>query len=88
MTQKTVSVGDAVRYYDEYGNARMALVTAVWGDVHYSGNGEMLDAPSINLVFVSPDESMTDSWGRQIGRESSLVHKSSQPAHGQYWDWR
>jgi hypothetical protein len=40
-----------------------------------------------NLVWVSGDEKRKDSYGRQIVRESSVVHKGSQPAHGNYWLW-
>lgn len=28
-----------------------------------------------------------DSYGQQLIRESSVVHKGSQPAHGNYWVW-
>jgi hypothetical protein len=40
-----------------------------------------------NLVWISGDEQRTDSYGRQLIRESSVVHKGSQPAHGNYWVW-
>lgn len=40
-----------------------------------------------NLVWISGDEKRTDSYGRQLIRESSVVHKGSQPAHGNYWVW-
>jgi len=40
-----------------------------------------------NLVWISGDEMRKDSYGRQLIRESSVVHKGSQPAHGNYWLW-
>ena len=40
-----------------------------------------------NLVWISGDEKREDSYGRQLIRESSVVHKGSQPAHGNYWLW-
>lgn len=40
-----------------------------------------------NLVWVSGDAKRTDSYGQQLIRESSVVHKGSQPAHGNYWLW-
>jgi hypothetical protein len=27
----------------------------------------------------------TNSYGRQIERQTSIVHQSNQPAHGNYW---
>lgn len=41
--------------------------------------------PSINVVYVSSDKSQTDSYGRQIVRQTSTVHQSGQTAHGRYW---
>ena len=38
-----------------------------------------------NLVFVNPDEGMTDSYGRQTAHDSSVVHESNQTAHGNFW---
>jgi hypothetical protein len=40
-----------------------------------------------NLVWVSGDVKRTDSYGQQTIRESSVVHKGSQHAHGNYWIW-
>lgn len=39
-------------------------------------------APSINLVYCSKDKAMTDPYGRQILRATSVVHESVQPAAG------
>lgn len=41
--------------------------------------------PSLNLVFVTDDETQTDPYGRQIARNTSVCHKSAQAAHGMYW---
>jgi hypothetical protein len=71
-----MQVGDLVIYHDTKGQPHNALVTAV----HGAGPN-----PCINLAYVSGDESRTDNWGRQIERQGSVVHKSSQTAHGQYW---
>lgn len=70
-----VKVGQAVKFVNERGVEQDALVTEVWGDVN----------PGINLMFVSTNEEKKDSYGRQMERHSSVVHKSSQPAHGMYW---
>jgi hypothetical protein len=40
-----------------------------------------------NLVWVSGDEKRKDDYGRQTCRESSVVHKGSQPAQGNFWVW-
>lgn len=71
-------IGDHVIYVDEYGREHNALVTAIWG----------IDSPtkSLNLVYVSDDSAKTDQYGRQICRDAtSVVHESSQPAHGRKW---
>lgn len=41
--------------------------------------------PSMNLVYVSTDESQHDSYGRQIIRPTSVGHSSTQTATGYYW---
>ena len=69
-------VGDHVVYADPKGHEHNAIVTANWG----TG-----DTPSLNVVFVDPDETKTDSYGRQIARNTSVVHQSNQAAHGMYW---
>lgn len=78
-----VKVGDQVVYVDKTGARRPALVTAVWGKETYpyeDGTG-----PTINLVFVSDDATKQDPYGRQIERETSIVHHSLQTAPGNYW---
>ena len=71
-----MKIGDKVIFTDAVGNFHYALVTAVWGQ------GE---TPSLNVVYVSDDESQTDQYGRQITRATSVVHESNQHAHGMKW---
>lgn len=70
-------LGASVEFVDPTGNAHKALVTAVWGNPD--------DNPSLNLVYVSADETKTDQYGRQIERKTSIVHESRQGAHGNFW---
>jgi hypothetical protein len=72
-----MKIGDAVTYVDPKGIEHAALVTANWG-------GDAPD-PSLNLVYVSDDETQTDNYGRQIGRNTSVVAEARQHAHGNYW---
>ena len=58
-------VGDVVIYTDQVRNDHNAIVTAVWGE------------DCVNLVLVSPDESKTDSYGRQIERQTSVCRYNS-----------
>lgn len=67
-------VGGSVVYTNPRGKTCVALVTAVWG------------INCINLVYVAEEENQTDNYGRKIARESSLMRKSSDSAHGQFWD--
>lgn len=71
-----VQIGDAVVFVDSHAREHDALVTNVFGITGY---------PAVNVVFVSEDTSRTDSCGRQIERQTSVVHQTSQPAHGMYW---
>ena len=78
---KTLKMGGPVIYVDHRGVERDALVTQIWGPVDDLEN----NPPSINLVYVSGDEDKDDSWGRQIDRDSSVVHEKHQGAHGNKW---
>ena len=73
-----VSKGSYVVWYDPYGRAHDALVTNVWGEG---------DTPSINVVVVNLEDGQTDQYGQKIQRETSVVHRSSQHAHGRFWDY-
>lgn len=74
-----VNIGDNVIYADEYGTTHEALVTQQWGKPD--------DKPSINLLWVVGDPEKMDSYGRQIERNTSVVHKDNQSAHGRWWDF-
>ena len=76
-------VGDVVIYFDHSGMPHNAVITAVWGPEVYPAPE---DAPSLNLVYVSTDESKSDPFGRQIERDTSVPHRSQQKAHGNYWE--
>ena len=70
-------VGAHVVYVDPVAGQHQAMVTAVWGDPK--------DCPLINVVYVDPDVSRTDSYGRQISRSTSLCHRSNSNVHGNYY---
>lgn len=85
IVEKQLSVGSHVVYTDQFSVRHDAVVTAVWGEISaYKPNTPM---PGCNLVFVSGDETKTDPYGRQIERETSVVHVSNQPAKGRFWSW-
>lgn len=69
-----VKVGDMVIYTDPVGTSHLSLVTAVWD-------------PSINVVYVDDDETKTDSYGRQIARNTSVLPHERQTAPGNFWDF-
>jgi len=70
-------VGDHVIFVDPVSKKRDALVTAVWGPED--------GTPAINIVLVHTDEKREDGYGRQMDRITSVVHESSQSAHGNFW---
>ena len=63
--KREVKVGDAVRFFDSYKKEHAALVTAVHSQT------------CINVVFVSEDVTKSDTYGRQIERQTSVSHISS-----------
>ena len=65
-------IGQTVVFVDAHGMGHPALITAVHGSAGPNWQ------PSINLVFVTNDESKTDPYGRQIERHTSVVHKAMQ----------
>lgn len=85
MDRKKLEIGSAIIFVDGHGVRHNALVTIVWGQVeaYRSPTGE----PGCNLLFVSGDPTREDSCGRQMERQTSVVHKSNQVAHGMYWCW-
>ena len=77
-----MKIGDHVLYVDALSRPRHALVTAGWNQPGYTPT---TPEPGLNLVLVSHDEAKDDPYGRQIERETSVVHVSNQPAPGAYW---
>lgn len=85
----------AIIYVDSHGTRHTAFVTAWWncrtkaedafGTPPHQCVGEAQGG--VNLVFVSKDGAKQDPYGRQIERATSVVHKTSQPAHANYWMW-
>ena len=75
--EKISRVGQPVIFVDAVGKTHNAIVTADWS---YGGT-----PASVNLVFVSDDEALTDPYGRQIVRKTSVVHQGQQAAPGMYW---
>jgi len=77
-----------VKFRNSKGKLQDALVNIWWGAPdapgYYNEKGE---EPGCNLIIVSDDEKRDDSFGRQSEHETSVVHKSNQPAHGNYWCW-
>ena len=54
-------------------------------DEHFAKYGSW---PGVNLVFLQPDEKMTDQHGRQKGHASSCCHGSGQGVpQGYCWLW-
>jgi hypothetical protein len=70
------NVGQHVKWFDPVGQPHDALVTAVHSTQ---------DFPSINVVVVNCEPGQTDNYGQKIQRETSVVHKTNQSAHGRYW---
>jgi hypothetical protein len=85
MKERKYEVGQHVIYVDKFGKPRDALVTIWW--LQQTAYQPETPAPGCNLVFVSGDERKDDSCGRQTERETSVVHRSNQPAHGNFWCW-
>lgn len=65
-------------WVDPVGLPHHALVTANWGQADN-------ETPSINVVVVNVEDGQTDNYGQKIQRETSVVHKTNQSAHGRYW---
>lgn len=86
--ERNYSTGQAVIYVDAYGVKHDALITKWWnGDQTIEMYLSQYGDPGCNLVYVVKDESKTDSYGRQILRETSVIHKSRQAAPGNYYCW-
>jgi hypothetical protein len=83
-TKKAIEVGDLVCFIDPTGREFPGLVTAVWKGEYWEKNPD--GEPGLNIVYVSPDENQTDTYGRQIRRDAtSLVHVAMNPAGRNCW---
>lgn len=71
------AVGTAVKYVDEVSVEHDAILTAVWGPD--------LGKCAVNLLYVSGDESKTDSYGRQMERAPSVSAEGAGTAHGRFY---
>jgi hypothetical protein len=76
-----MEVGDVIWFVDAVAVSHRALVTNVFDN----GQPTSIPNPAVNLVFVSDDKLETDQYGRQIKRNTSVVHKLNQSAHGSFW---
>lgn len=90
--ERSYDLNSQIVYVDPKGVRHSAIVTVWWANgadgqneikEYVSASGE----PGCNLVFTSKDPERKDSYGRQIERATSVVHKSKQPAHGSFWCW-
>jgi hypothetical protein len=72
---KQTKIGDSVMFINSLRQETPALVTAVWSPT------------CINVVIVSDDVNQTDTYGRQIQRYTSVMHKSCQGEviYGMVW---
>ena len=80
---REVEVGQHVIFVDEDRGRHHALVVAVWGETVVHDRG--ISYPTLNLVYVSSDESKTDQYGRQIERVSSITPIEGSMAPGFCW---
>jgi hypothetical protein len=63
--RRQLKVGEVVVYVDSFKQEHLALTTSV--------HGTGADTPcGCNLVYVSADESKTDTYGRQVERQTSV----------------
>ena len=83
METKTVSIGDEVIFIDSKRQEHNALVTHVWGAETYPDDGGI--RPSLNLVYVLADDKRDDQYGRQLQRETSVVHQQLNAAGCNAW---
>ena len=94
---KQIKVGDPIEFVDQQGRSHAALVTEVHGTYGHScgtlpkhdEEGETVwgGHPPINVLYVTKEEGKRDSWGAQIERSSSVVHREHQGASGLYWEF-
>lgn len=83
MQRHEVKIGNHVIFTDSHRRQHSALLTAVWGGPPESAIPE--NPPAVNLVYVVDDETRDDPYGRQIERETSVVHRMFNSAGGNCW---
>ena len=83
--ERKYEVGQHVVYVDQWSIPRDSLITIWW--LSQPAYQPQNPTPGCNLVFIEGDPKRDDSCGRQMGRETSVVHKSNQVAKGRYWCW-
>jgi hypothetical protein len=88
--EKKYDQNSHIVYVDPKGVPHSALATVWWDGndrtqvaAYIAASGE----PGCNLVYVTEDGSKKDPYGRQLERSTSVVHKSKQAAHGNFWCW-
>lgn len=102
IMQRKYDHDTSIIYVDPKGVRHTAIVTAWWGvagaglydkDAGVAGSSGVhayvseTNEPGCNLVYVAKDTAKGDPYGRQLERATSVVHKSKQPAHGNFWMW-
>lgn len=86
MKQRELEIGTHVIFIDSQRRRINALVQAVHGNLR-THEGKLI-VPCVNLAFLSPDASRTDTYGRQIEHVTSCNHASDQhPVVGYCWHW-
>ncbi len=83
MEKEKFKKGAHVIYVDSLGRPQNGLVQ-IWHGLEGIERGNI---PCCNILVLSLDELKEDTYGRQSEHYTSVVHKSSQPAHGFYWMW-
>jgi hypothetical protein len=91
--ERKYEIGQTVIFVDPKGRPHNALVTAWWTQPFLDHKSENSVTPmegtavGCNLVYVVSEFDKADPYGRQIERETSVTHKTGQPAPGMFWCW-
>ncbi len=80
-----MQIGESVIYVDSFKREHLALVTNVFNANPANYPDGNVPKPGVNLVYVSTDETKGDTYGRQIERQTSCVHISSNVAGANCW---
>jgi len=85
--ERKYEVGAPIKYIDPMRRAHDALVLCWWHVDQVPDYQSPTGEPGCNLVLVDPDPEKEDTYGRQIRRETSMVHLSNNPGKGNCWCW-